>query len=105
MLTHKELKMNQRSIYGMDLLPFIIMEEDPFKYFVRIVSDDRAKFNDERNDGQLCEPSQWCVENVGLNGHTWRRLTYNPWGQKAMVFYYFREQAHASMFKLTFGDY
>lgn len=47
-----------------------------------------------------CEPTQWCIDNIGLKGYQWKRLHNGT-----MLFYYFKREDDATWFKLTWGDY
>lgn len=58
-------------------------------------------FNQSRIIGNDNEMDEWCVENVGLQNYSWDRRADSYYG---MLIYYFKNEEHATLFKLTWGD-
>jgi hypothetical protein len=78
-----------------------------FKYVVKIKFKKKnngysmpAQWIDYGRNGEPSEPSEWCMENVGLRGYAWKRME-----SYGMILYVFVDPDLALMFKLRWGDY
>jgi len=82
-----------------------------FKHIVRFVFPHglpaymRDSVNAQTGNTHNCPPTEWCIEHVGLMNYSWKRLVHTPYYGKGMIFYYFKEEHHALLFKLTWQDY